>query len=108
MFVLIELRLEPLKDQLTVLADAVRMTKRGPVVVRAAPGEEGKLQAEWIPVRVLGGDSLGKAILSLGPTLATGDRVVLTGVDLAFPGVPLLPREVQPGPAEKETGEGEH
>ena len=92
MFVRVELSLEPLVNPLVVPPDSIRVTKGGPVLVRAAKGEAGALVAEWIPIRILGADPQGTAVLSLGPPLSLGDQVVLTGVDLAFPGVPLLPR----------------
>lgn len=101
MFLRVELSLEPLRGQLVVPPDSIRVTKAGPLVVRALPGEGGKLSAEWIRVRVLGSDSAGTAILSLGAPLAAGDRIVLTGVDLAFPGVALNPR-----PATREATKG--
>jgi multidrug efflux pump subunit AcrA (membrane-fusion protein) len=60
------------------------------------PGDHGgppPLIAEWVSVRVLGADAGRSAVRPLEGQLAPGDRVVLTGVDLAFPNAPLLPRE---------------
>lgn len=108
MFVRVELSLTPLVDPLVVPPDSIRITKGGPVLVRAAKGEEGKLVAEWIPVRILGTDPKGTAVTSLGSPLSLGDQVVLTGVDLAFPGVPLLPRAPDaPGGEPPAPGSGE-
>ena len=58
-----------------------------------------RLVAEWVPVRLLGVDPAGAAIEPLAGRLAAGDRVVVTGVDLAFPGVTLAPRGVEPAAA---------
>ncbi len=110
MFVRLELQLAPLAGQRVVPADAVRITSNGPVVVRAAAAEAPAsaspiteasakppgLTAEWVPVRVLGADARGRAVEPLSGALAVGDRVVVTGVDLAFPGAPLDPRPEPP------------
>jgi len=123
LFVRVELALEPLRDVLIVPSDCVRLVQKGPIVVRAVeaappgegepaalpaspggppaghggpPGDHGgppPLSAEWVSVRVLGSDAGRSAIRPLEGELAAGDRVVLTGVDLAFPNAPLLPRE---------------
>ena len=98
--------LEPLRDVLVVPPDAVRTLRDGTVLVRAVPaaaGAEtprgagppaapGALVAEWVPIRLLGVDPQGAAVEPLAGELAAGDRVVLTGVDLAFPGAALRPR----------------
>lgn len=90
LFVRAEVALEPLADALLVPEDALRVVDAGTIVVRAAPGDgAGTLQAEWVAVRVLGTQAGVAAIEALEGTLAPGERVVLTGVDLAFPGVPL-------------------
>lgn len=114
MFVRLAVQLLPLPRALVVPADAVRVTDKGTLVVRAVPAAPPPapppqadapppppgapptptLQAELVPVRVLGADGVGRAIESLGPPLAAGDQVLVTGADLAFPGAPLLPRPV--------------
>jgi len=94
--------LAPIRDALVLPADALRTLRDGTVIVRAVPGEPaddgadnagGGLTAEWIPVRLLGLDPDGAAVEPLeAGSLAPGDRVVVTGVDLAFPGASLAPR----------------
>ena len=97
MFVRVELTLFELNDVLVVPSDAVRTTDAGQVLVRMSP--EG--QAEWVPVRILGEEAGRSAVEAAGDAqLAAGDPFVLTGVDLAFPGVPLLVR--QPGAQQPE------
>jgi membrane fusion protein (multidrug efflux system) len=92
LFVRAEVELAPLSDVLLVPEDALRVVDAGTIVVRAVAGADGGgLQAEWVPVRVLGTQDGTAAVEPLEGTLAEGERVVLTGVDLAFPGVPLLP-----------------
>ncbi len=103
MFVRATLLVSPIEGALVVPPDCIRMTEAGPIVVRASAGEDGKPVAELIPVRVLARDATGAAIESLGPPLSPGDRVVETGVDLAFPQAPLLPR---PRKGEDEAGAG--
>jgi HlyD family secretion protein len=100
MFVRVDLALAPLENVRLVPADAVRVVASGTIVVRAvASAPEGGapgLAAEWVPVRVLASDGRASAVEPLDPSkadLADGDRIVLVGVDLAFPGAPLLPRE---------------
>ncbi|HVS18980.1 MAG TPA: HlyD family efflux transporter periplasmic adaptor subunit, partial [Planctomycetota bacterium] len=93
LFVRAEVDLAPLEGALIVPEDALRVVEAGTIVVRAAPGSgEGapELAAEWVPVRVLGTEAGRAAVEPLEGTLAPGERVVLTGVDLAFPGVPLF------------------
>lgn len=111
MFVRLVVELLPLRGALVVPPDAVRVTERGTVIVRASPAPPPAADspsppgapppppfvAELIPVRVLGSDATGKAVESLGPPLAPGEQVVVTGADLAFPGAPLLPRPVDGG-----------
>lgn len=113
MFVRLDLELTPVRGQLVVPTDAVRVTDKGPVVVTAvpapapadasaggaAPGQGQALVAQWVPVRILGADASGTAVESLGPPLEVGAAVVVTGVDLAFPGASLMPRP-EPSPGE--------
>lgn len=99
MFVRLELVLQPARNALVVPSDTIRTMDAGPTLVRAVPAPEGEgLVAELVGVRILATDGLSSAVQSLGAELAAGDRVVLRGVDLAFPGVALLPRPV-PGEA---------
>ncbi len=94
--------LEPLRGVLVVPPDALRTVRDGTVVVRAAPSPDGEgagLSAQWVPVRLLGVDPDGAAIEALDGQLAAGERVVVTGVDLAFPGAPLSPRGEVESPA---------
>lgn len=92
LFVRAEVDLAPIEGALVVPEDALRVVEAGTIVVRAVAGQgEGApaLTAEWVPVRVLGTEAGRAAVEPLEGELAAGDRVVLTGVDLAFPGVPL-------------------
>ncbi|HBP20791.1 MAG TPA: hypothetical protein DEA08_23750, partial [Planctomycetes bacterium] len=95
MFVRLALALEPLRGALVVPSDALRVTATGTILVRAreTAGEQPGWTAEWIPVRALGRDPRGSAVRSLGPPLEAGDEVVVTGVDLAFPGATLAPQK---------------
>lgn len=109
-FVRVELALRPLERALLVPADAVRVVESGDVVVRAqdVPGEAGRppgLTAEWVPVRVLGEAGGRAAVEPLGVELSAGDRLVLVGLDLAFPGVPLLPSGAATGAPPSGAGE---
>lgn len=94
-FVRVDVELEPLRDVLRVPEDAVRITKDGALVVRAAAGEPGPhgptLVAELVPVRVLASDAGFSAVEPLGAPLAAGEQVVVTGVDMTFPGATLMP-----------------
>lgn len=92
MFARLELMLAAVPDALVVPADAVRTTEAGPVLV-VADGEGADLVGRFVPVRVLGAEPTRAAVEPQGEALAPGDRVVVTGVDLAFPGVPLMPRD---------------
>lgn len=111
MFVRLAVELLPIPGALVVPADAVRVTDKGTLVVRAVkappppadapalpPGAPPppELEAELVPVRVLGADAVGRAVESLGPPLAAGEQVLVTGADLAFPHAPILPRPVTP------------
>ena len=111
-FVRARMGLVPLRERLTLPADALRIVPSGTIVVRAVPapadaapaagppggGPPGggppapALAAEWVHVRLLGSAAGTSAVEVLEGELAAGDQVVVTGVDLAFPGVPLLPR----------------
>lgn len=95
MFVRLALALQPLRGALVVPSDALRVTARGTILVRAKPvsGEQPGWTAEWVPTRALGRDPQGSAVRSLGPPLEPGDKVVVTGVDLAFPGATLNPQQ---------------
>jgi HlyD family secretion protein len=119
MFVRVELELDPIEDAYVVPSDALRSVPQGTIVVRAAPtaptnadagppGESGGLGpppaaylAEWVAVRILGSDETNTAVAPLDPEaqLGFGDRLVLTGVDLAYPGTPLMVRPDGPPPS---------
>jgi HlyD family secretion protein len=108
MFVRVELALAALPDALVVPADAVRSVPAGLIVVRAQPGAQepgSPLVAEWLHVRQLGRDADRIAVGPLAPAspsdngvefLRPGELVVVVGVDLAFPGVALQPRDAGP------------
>jgi len=93
LFVRIVVQLEPLRGVLVVPSDAVRVLTEGQIVVTAVPGEQpDSLAARWVPVRELGSEGGWTAVEPLGEALAAGDSIVVIGVDLAFPGAPLMPR----------------
>jgi len=96
MFARLQLMLANVPDALVVPADAVRTTERGTIVVVADAAESGEgLVGRFVPVRVLGSEAARTAVAPLAPDeapLSSGDRVIVTGVDLAYPGVALLPR----------------
>jgi HlyD family secretion protein len=97
MFVRIELDLQAETAARVVLSDAVRITTEGPLVVVADAAEAGApspLTARFVPIRVLATDGGRSAIEPLEGELSIGDQVVLTGVDLAYPGVPLLSKTI--------------
>lgn len=107
-FVRAEVQLAPLVDRLLVPADAVRRTPQGWVLVKAVPPPPagtpsppgmppmvyppGALMAAFVPVRPLGTFDGRTAVEPLGAPLAAGDRVVVVGADMAFPGAPLADR----------------
>ncbi|MCB9896482.1 MAG: efflux RND transporter periplasmic adaptor subunit [Planctomycetes bacterium] len=95
MFVRLSLHLADLENAIVVPSDAVRTTEDATLVVRAVPAPDGGdgLVGELVPVRVLGSDAGSTAVEPISGKLAPGDRVVMTGVDLAYPGVALLPRD---------------
>lgn len=93
MFVRVTLLLAPLPDTLRVPSDAVRITDDGTLVVVADAGPGGPV-GRMVPVRVLGQASGHSAVEPLADEpLSAGDQVVVTGVDLAYPGVSLQPRQ---------------
>lgn len=97
MFVDLELVLEPVQGALLVPSDCLVYSETGARVVRAAegpPGPDGTpgLVAELVPVRVVAEEGGRSAVEALEGALAPGERVLLTGVDGAFPGVALLVR----------------
>lgn len=91
MFVRVELELTPREGVLVVPSDAVRLTDQGFLVARVEQGDAGPV-ARWVFVELLGQDASGTAVRAVDGELAAGDRVVLTGVDLTYDGVALLPR----------------
>lgn len=100
MFVRLELHVEPLRDALLVPADAVRITPDGDLLAVADPAPDdvrdatgAEHVARLLPVRLLGNAEGRVAVEPLGGALSAGMQVVVTGVDLAFPDVPLLVRD---------------
>jgi len=91
MFVRVQLDLTPREGVLVVPADAVRLTEKGFLVARADSTDDG-LVARWVFVELLGQDAHGTAVRPVEGELAAGDQVVLTGLDLTYDGVALLPR----------------
>lgn len=105
MFVRLSVELAALEDVLLVDADAVRVTDQGTLVAPALPADAGApspLQAGLVPVRVLAEHDGTAAVEPLDGALSPGDQVVLVGVDLTYPGVPLLPRGGEPAAPEGE------
>ena len=95
MFVRIELALRSATGVTVVASDAVRITDDGPVVVvadEAGSSADASLVARFVPVRIVASADGRSAVQPLAGELNPGDRVVLTGVDSAYPGVPLGPR----------------
>lgn len=100
MFVRLDLELRPVEEALVVPTDAIRQRPDGPEIVRAVTGEPGpdgrpSVTAQVLAVEVLARDGTRAAVSAPGaePPLAEGDQVVVTGVDPAFPGAPLLPAD---------------
>ena len=100
----------PITDALLVPDDALRRTEQGLVVVAAvaapqpsepAPGAppQAPLKSLFVPVKALGAHGGLTAIESLGAPLEAGAKVVVVGVEMAFPDAPLLPRAPQAAPA---------
>lgn len=95
MFARVDLALAVQEDALLVPADAVRTTDSGPIVVRANEAEAGSLSAEWVPVQLLASEGGTSAVAPVKGTLRAGERVIVTGVDLAFEGAPLSLRDAE-------------
>ena len=72
--------------------DALRRTEQGTVIVTANATPEAGLKAAFVPVKVLGTAGGKTAIESLGAPLAAGQKLVVVGVEMAFPDAPLMPR----------------
>lgn len=91
----VEFSWKPLEDVLLVPSDAVRRVDGGTIVV-AAEAAEGQgpapFVARFVPVRVLGESGAMSAIEPLGAELKSGAKVVIVGVEMAFPQAPLMPR----------------
>lgn len=107
-FVRARVALRPLEGVRLVPADAVRRTLEGWVLVKALPpqapppgasvpsGMPPLASAAFVPVRVLGQSAGRAAVEPLAGALEAGERVVVVGADLAFPGAPLLERPAGP------------
>ncbi|GJM21736.1 MAG: hypothetical protein DHS20C15_16510 [Planctomycetota bacterium] len=92
MFVRVELELEPRENSLVVPSDAVRLTENGYLIARADRDGERRF-ASWVFVELIGQAGGFTAVRPLDAELEAGDRVVVTGVDLSYDGVTLLPLE---------------
>jgi hypothetical protein len=57
------------------------------------------LKSLFVPVKALGAHGGLTAIEPLGAPLEAGAKVVVVGVEMAFPDAPLLPRAPQAAPA---------
>lgn len=109
-FVRARVALRPLEGVLLVPGDAVRRTLEGWVLVKALPpqapppgaavppGMPPLASAAFVPVRLLGQSGGRAAVEPLGASLEPGERIVVVGADLAFPGAPLLERPAGPPP----------
>ena len=91
MFVRVALELETVEGSI-VPSDSLRIVPTGTILVVAKQEGERGLVASWQPVRVLASDTTNSAVESLGEALPAGARVVVTGVDLAYPGASLFLR----------------
>ena len=90
MFVDVTLLLAPHEAALLAPSDAVLSGEQGDYVVRVQAAEGGAGQvAELVPVRVLARHGGRAALASVSTPLASGDELVLTGADNAFPGAAL-------------------
>ena len=108
MFVRARVALAAHENVLVVPSDSVRRTDEGLLLVRARAGDAGpdgrpSLSAELLGVRIVAVEGVRSAVVAvdpeLDPPLSAGDSVVVTGVDRAFPGAPLLSRGgARPGP----------
>lgn len=96
----------PITGALLVPDDAVRRTEQGTLLVAAVAVEQtGEVNpkqapsAPWkgafVPVKVLGSHGGKTAVETLGAPLAAGAKIVVVGVEMAFPDAPLLPRAPQ-------------
>ncbi|MCP3917506.1 MAG: efflux RND transporter periplasmic adaptor subunit [bacterium] len=90
MFLRVELYMQAQRG-CVVPADAVRTADHGSIV-SLARRDEGAVTAELVPVRVLASDGERAVVQGLTTEVRPGDEVVVTGVDLTFPGAVLLPR----------------
>jgi RND family efflux transporter MFP subunit len=102
MFARVDLETRPLREVWIAPADAVRITPQGPLVVLARPGGAPDMggaptfTAELVPVRELANSAGRSALEPLSGAFAAGDQVVVIGVDMAFPGAALAPRNSAP------------
>lgn len=98
-FVRARATLKPLEGVVLVPADSVRRTVAGWVVVKAVPPAEAGPAlptAAFVPVRLLEQSEGRAAIEPLGEDLKAGERVLVVGADMAFPGAPLSERREAP------------
>jgi HlyD family secretion protein len=121
-FVRARVDLAPLEDVAIVDQDAVRLVDGGQVLVVAQPAAESAesadarrgpaaaYDAQWLPVRILAAAGEQVAVEPLDGELAAGTRVVLTGIEFAFPGTRLMASGQDPAteqPAAESGAEGE-
>jgi hypothetical protein len=62
-------------------------------------GPQPRWKSAFVPVKVLGSHGGKTAVEPLGAPLAVGQKIVVVGVEMAFPDAPLLPRAPQAAPA---------
>jgi HlyD family secretion protein len=113
-FVRARLHLAPVKDALLVPADAIRRTVEGWTVVTAneelpamapPPGAPPDMKmpplykAAFVSVRLVAEHAGRAAVEPLEGGLVAGDRIVVVGVDLAAPSLPLVAGAVVPAAA---------
>ena len=82
----------PLTGAWLVPNDALRRTEQGTLIVTANATSEAGLKAAFVPVKVLGTAGGKTAIEAQGSPLTAGLKVVVVGVEMAFPDAPLMPR----------------
>jgi hypothetical protein len=82
----------PLTGAWLVPNDALRRTEQGTLIVTANATSEAGLKAAFVPVKVLGTAGGKTAIEAQGTPLTAGLKVVVVGVEMAFPDAPLMPR----------------
>jgi RND family efflux transporter MFP subunit len=82
----------PLTGAWLVPNDALRRTEQGTLIVTANATPEAGLKAAFVPVKVLGSANGKTAIEAQGTPLTAGLKVVVVGVEMAFPDAPLMPR----------------